>query len=101
MPCSVHTLLSSPFACFSPFCVEEASGAMAHPEHHDPANLSGAAAPDKQFLGEQHTGVWIQLWSPSEGEAHLPKQGLLLLWPQIFLAIKETGFFLLKKFWKN
>lgn len=70
---------------------------------HTPSTVTLQITQEQLLLGQQHTGVWIQLWCPSEGEARLPKQGLLLLWPQIFLAIKETGFFLLKKKknWKN
>lgn len=87
--CSCTSLFS--FCLFFPFfCAEKACG---NPEHHDLTNPSGAAAPDKQFLGEKPSGVWIQLCSPSEGEAHLPEQGLLLLWPQIFLAMKGARIF--------
>lgn len=66
---------------FPLFCAEGGSGTRAHPQ-----------IPQGQLLQTIPGRVWIQLCSPHTGAAPSLEQ--------IFLAIKETGFFSLKNIWK-
>lgn len=71
-----HTSLFS-FCLFSPFCAERPSTPRAPGPHRSLRSSSWESS---------------TLGSAPEGEVPLPRQGLLLLWPQKFLAMKETGF---------
>lgn len=65
------------FCLFSPFCAERPST----PRAPGPQRSLRSSSWESSTLG-----------SAPEGEVPLPRQGLLLLWPQKFLAMKETGF---------
>ena len=104
MPCSLYTLLCSPFCKFFPLfapaeassCTRKQLATARPPEHHGPTKSPGSSRSRQAIPGRatrrrlDRVAISAAQHLSCEGEARPPEQGLLCSGLQIFLAKKQA-----------